>query len=564
MRISYHGLFGFLQPTADELPIFEQLREDFSILNESRYMVKSFREGFWDGRTYAIDKHGKFLRGLTDQIVGRARQLGAQVEYEPYNAVFKAIDQPLIELADSLDLEGIDLAPHQRRMVRALLKNGGGTVEGVTASGKTESIALLIQILLDVTDTIFFLVHRIQLMTDACERVAERAPDLRRYLGLLGDSKRPYPDTKVFFCTQQSLSIALGLVKGKRTKDAEIATAWKSAGAIIIDECHNVASEAYQKLLGTIGEVPIYGFSGTPETDDPMRDWAVIGVSGPIVTRVKRPELENNGFMAEAIACVREFVFKADEPDRGKKRRRVIDWVPQKEELNYYVDAINVSDSGETRDIKVLIDHKHGIQHADGDYNLFPEYGRDMLFLEEKRNDDIIGFVKASLDDGRYPLILCERIAQAYYLYGLFTRSGEISGESIGVIHGKHSPDERKTIVSAYENGASPVLIASSIFDEGVDLKNVGTVVLASGGASLVRIVQRIGRGVRAKGAQQGNYIPIWFPLDSLTAFSREHTITRVGYLERAEITIEENTEDWFSFFRFLRDKYSKNKTRVA
>ena len=92
----------------------------------------------------------------------------------------------------------------------------------------------------------------------------------------------------------------------------------------------------------------------------------------------------------------------------------------------------------------------------------------------------------------------------------------------------------------------------------------VVVVVLAAGGASLVKVVQRIGRGVRAKDTETGNYIPIWFPLDELTEFSREHTITRVSYLERAEISIEENTGDWPRFFRFLREKYGKNLTRVA
>jgi superfamily II DNA or RNA helicase len=133
----------------------------------------------------------------------------------------------------------------------------------------------------------------------------------------------------------------------------------------------------------------------------------------------------------------------------------------------------------------------------------------------------------------------------------------------IGIVHGTHDVGERKEIVAKYESGVSPILIASAIFDEGEDIRNVGSVVLASGGASLVKVVQRIGRGVRAKDKEIGNYVPIWFPLDNLTQYSREHTISRVTYLERAEITIEECTTDWPTFFDYLSQKYGSNLSRV-
>jgi superfamily II DNA or RNA helicase len=204
-----------------------------------------------------------------------------------------------------------------------------------------------------------------------------------------------------------------------------------------------------------------------------------------------------------------------------------------------------------------------GIQTEEDEYYLYPGYGRDMVLLEKNRNSDIANFVRASLADDRRPLILCERVAQTYFLRNGLAGEGIPAGQ-IGLVHGTHDVDERREAVAAYESGQKPVLIASAIFDEGEDIKEVGSVVLAAGGASLVKVVQRIGRGVRAKASETGNYIPIWFPLDALTEFSREHTIARVGYLQRAEISIEENTGDWPHFFSFLREKYGKNLTRVA
>jgi superfamily II DNA or RNA helicase len=562
MRISFKGLYGVLEWEKAEFGLFSKLRETFSMLDPDRFLVEAFRRGFWDGKSHVISKDGKFLRGMSSAIVKEARLLGGEIEdYVPYNREWIEENAPYVHLADELHLKGIALAEHQRRMTRALLKHGGGTVEGVTGCGKTESITLLARILSEYTDTIFFIVHRIGLMRAAKDRVTERCPELAPLCGLLGDGERPKDSDRLIFSTVQSLSKVLGIGKGKKGKDAEMEALWKGGGAIIIDEAHRVAGEGYLKVLSKAPSVPIYQFSGTPEVDDVVRDWAIIGVGGPIVTRVKRSEMEAIGFIAEAIACIREFTRRADEIP-GSKRKRKILWMPKKESSPYEVTALRVEKDGEFSQCQLTVDSK-GIKTEEDEYYLYPGYGRDMVLLEKNRNADIANFVRASLADDRRPLILCERVAQTYYLRNTLAGEG-IPARQIGLVHGAHDVDERREVVSAYESGQKPVLIASAIFDEGEDIKEVGSVVLAAGGASLVKVVQRIGRGVRAKETAMGNYIPIWFPLDGLTEFSREHTIARVGYLHRAEISIEENTGDWPHFFTFLREKYSKNLSRVA
>jgi superfamily II DNA or RNA helicase len=562
MKISYHGIFGVIDYSKEELGLFNRLREVFSVLDPNRFMVEAYRNHWWDGRDHVIDKNGKFLRGISELLVREIHKLGGKVEYTPYNQIWMQINSPYIHLADELNLKGIDIAEHQRKMTRELLEHGGGTVEGVTGSGKTEAITLLIRILLEFTDKVFFLVHRIGLMRNAMDRVVERCPELENYCGLLGDLERPDPENRIIFSTAQSLSSVLGISK-KKKKDTEMIKLFKEAGAIVIDECHRVSGSQYIKLLSKAPEVPIYQFSGTPEVDDPVKDWTIMGVGGPIVCRVTRTEMEKIGFIAEAIACVRDFKRRADEYSPGK-RRRSIDWMPKKEKLTYYVDAWKVDEDGTLSKTEVKVDQDKGLEIEDvkDEYYLYPDYGRDMLFVEEERNKDIADFVKASIEAGRNPLILCERVAQTYYIRGILRKQKTPWDDGIGIVHGSHDVNERRVIVDKYEKGETPVLIASSIFDEGEDIQNVGSVVLASGGASLVKVVQRIGRGVRAKKTSMGNWIPIWFPLDGLTPFSRQHTVSRINYLERSEITIEECITDWNQFFHYLGKKYNRNPNR--
>ncbi len=47
------------------------------------------------------------------------------------------------------------------------------------------------------------------------------------------------------------------------------------------------------------------------------------------------------------------------------------------------------------------------------------------------------------------------------------------------------------------KSGVLDGIIASTIFDEGIDLPNIQTVILAGGGKSEIKNLQRLGRGLR-------------------------------------------------------------------
>jgi superfamily II DNA or RNA helicase len=86
-------------------------------------------------------------------------------------------------------------------------------------------------------------------------------------------------------------------------------------------------------------------------------------------------------------------------------------------------------------------------------------------------------------------LILVKRIDQGKHLEELIPNSH--------FLHGENKTADRQDIVKRFESGESFVLIASTIFDEGIDIKNVSHVVIAGGGASFIKALQRVGRGTR-------------------------------------------------------------------
>ena len=88
-----------------------------------------------------------------------------------------------------------------------------------------------------------------------------------------------------------------------------------------------------------------------------------------------------------------------------------------------------------------------------------------------------------------------------------------------------------------------------------VDISNVGAVALAAGGSSMVRLVQRIGRGVRKKN-DVSNFCPIWFPIDPSNKFCKQHSLERLDYLDRCHIKSEEVNKNWLDTLKELELKY--------
>ena len=306
MLIEYKGIYGYLSIERGEETQFNNLRYHFSVDDPNKWASKSFRNGWWDGRHYVMTKSGKFLRGLSSLITDFSIKNHYKLLFK--NSYKDTSIQLLADKADTESLHDITLAPHQRRMVKSLLQNNGGTVEGVTGSGKTESISLLIKILSTKIDRIFILVHRVGLMDQSYNRFKLRCPELSEYCGMLGDGNRPKESDRFIFSTHQSLSSMLGISTASKIIDETVSNLFQNTGAIIIDECHNVSQTSYIKVMEKIPKkCSIFQFSGTPETNDQIRDWTIIGVGGDVCERVRRKELENSGFIAQAIAFLRQF-----------------------------------------------------------------------------------------------------------------------------------------------------------------------------------------------------------------------------------------------------------------
>jgi superfamily II DNA or RNA helicase len=91
---------------------------------------------------------------------------------------------------------------------------------------------------------------------------------------------------------------------------------------------------------------------------------------------------------------------------------------------------------------------------------------------------------------GPFPtLILVKTIEQANMI--------KVYAPNVPLLTGSSTAQQRRDTVKKLQNGVVPALLVTTIWDEGVDIPEIQKVILASGGKSQVKLLQRAGRGLR-------------------------------------------------------------------
>jgi superfamily II DNA or RNA helicase len=114
---------------------------------------------------------------------------------------------------------------------------------------------------------------------------------------------------------------------------------------------------------------------------------------------------------------------------------------------------------------------------------------KDCIVYNSVRNNIIATLAQNMANDGRSVLILCKQIAHGKLLEKLIPDSK--------FLHGTHSAKKRKAHLDLMRSGEANITIASTIFDEGVDCRPLDGLILAGGGKSPTRALQRVGRVLR-------------------------------------------------------------------
>lgn len=122
-------------------------------------------------------------------------------------------------------------------------------------------------------------------------------------------------------------------------------------------------------------------------------------------------------------------------------------------------------------------------------YSSYPQIYKYALKENSLRNEWIAKISTRMVDEGRLPLVLCTHIDHGKMLNSMIPGSV--------FLHGSISKKKRLEHLELMRQRKCGVTITTSIFDEGIDVRPLDTLILSGSGKSSTRALQRVGRILR-------------------------------------------------------------------
>jgi superfamily II DNA or RNA helicase len=129
----------------------------------------------------------------------------------------------------------------------------------------------------------------------------------------------------------------------------------------------------------------------------------------------------------------------------------------------------------------------------------YPNVYQEGIVENQERNLMVANIAKKMVESGRQVLVLVKMIEHGNILERM------ISGSFF--INGSHSGKKREEHLNLMRERKSLITISTSIFDEGVDVRPLDGLIMAGGGKSQTRALQRIGRAIRPYEDKQSGYV---------------------------------------------------------
>lgn len=288
-----------------------------------------------------------------------------------------------------------------------------------------------------ISQPMIFLTHRLNLMYQAAERFASRWPERKKDIGFIGDGHMSF--RPLTFATVQSVHSAI-----KKYGDAAL-DELKRYRLMIIDEAHRVGSTQFNVCAkALVGAYWRLGLTATPfMSENPADNLHLLGAVGGVIYEVTSTRLIEEGFLARPY-------FKYHVINRPTGLRGLRNW----------------------RDI-----YEQGIVH------------------NEFRNNVVVKNTTGVIELGYRPLVIVSEVAHGELLKDKLAAQGV----ACRFISGKDDVRMRVAALKALAKGEHQCLVCSTIFDEGIDVTEVSSVILAAGNKSAPALLQRTGRAVRKK-----------------------------------------------------------------
>lgn len=278
----------------------------------------------------------------------------------------------------------------------------------------------------------------------------------------------------------KTITVAIINTLYKHVGTSEFVKWAKDIKVLVIDECHHTKARTVYDTTVAIPAIYRFGFSGTPFRFDKLDDLQLVGVTGSVVARVTNEELIEMGYSAKPLVNMVIFPYET----RGKPN--------------------------------------------------YQDHYREVVLDTPERSLIIAEIAKDQLEKDRVILILTDRVEHQHVLMAAFD-SYNLDYTSL---NGRQATGIRLDALTQMRTGEPHIYIATPIFDEGVDVPDINTLIIASPFKSHIRLLQRIGRGLRQK--EEENVIHVFDIYDDDGYYLNDHAETRKRIYEEEGFDVQE------------------------
>lgn len=315
-----------------------------------------------------------------------------------------------------------------------------------------------------------FLTHRVNLLYQTTQRFINRLPEYKDKIGIIGDSN--FSPNFITIATVQTL---FAYMKSNPKQAQELLNQYQF---LIIDEAHRSGAKQFY-VPASMCHNAYYrlALTATPfMNENTEEDMYLKGLTGNICAEVSLTELIQAGILAKPFFKF----FNIKEPDI----KNLTHW----------------------RDV-----YEKGI------------------IANEKRNQIITTQATRLAQKGHKILIIIKELQHGKILKQMLDNSG-VKSEYVS---GKDDVYLRKKTLKKLKDNKINVVIATNIFDEGIDVEDISVVILGAGTKSAPALFQRTGRAIRKK--EGGNYAIIIDFIDEQHPMLLRHSVKRFNMIKNEE-----------------------------
>ena len=365
------------------------------------------------------------------------------------------------EVPDPQAYSPIPLRPYQRdavvKTIEVVGKRGGAVIRAPTGSGKTVMAVALFRELraLGLVKRAVFLAHTRDLVLQGAEFFKNLSSG-EYSVGIITGEEAHVGDITALSVQTALKAVIVSVYGGTKNEKLEKALkALNGADLVIVDEAHHVPSMTFKGVLTYLIGKPIVGLSATPWREDGLEPY-LYGFIGPLSFSISLESLKEMGYIAGAELYIVRPEWELP-PDVYAKIEEA---------------KMKINDEG-------LFYRKR--------WNIVSSW---LASSNPKRRELI---VKIAEKVPKPALILVDRVSEASKLAEELKKAGLSAVAVTGALKGH----ERKRFIDMLKEGKLDVIVATKLADEGLDIPQLRSLIIATLGKSSTKFPQRVGRALR-------------------------------------------------------------------